>query len=356
MVTVVCNYLSALVNRFGQGWNQFWFKPSDPYPLALIRISLGVLLLYLFATFSLDLERFIGPDGLVPSELVSDMRPVIFEEDGDRRLITIHPRYLSHLYHISSTEGLWIAHAIGAGILVLFTIGFKSRWTTILALLLTLSYMHRAPFITTEVDRIVCLLLFYLCFGQSGAYLSVDRWMANRRAARDPIFAKQLASKALSWGSTISLRLMQIHVTIIYLSMGLAKLSGPPVVPPGDGEWINPWQSGDAIWLLAARPEAHNYDLSWLASYPQLFQFWSLAVVLFELAFGILVWNRMARPLMLLIAFPMWGALALVSGIAPFCVAMLIASMAFFSRDMIREYQTPVDVSGETASTAAANA
>ena len=344
MGAIVINYFGALVARFGEGWNRFWYTPSDPYPLGLMRIALGLLLLYLHGTYTFDLVAFFGPDGLIPSQLVMEMR------GGG---VGFSPQYLSHLHSIQSPGALYAAHAIGAVILVLFTVGFKSRVTCVLSLMLTLAYFHRASFITSAVEPIVCLLLFYMCFGPSGASLSVDRWRADRRAKRDPIFAKKLATQSTSLGVTIAIRLMQVHVTVVYLAMGIAKISAPPVVS-GTGDWSNPWHAGDAVWWLAARPESPWFSLPWLADFVYLFQFWTMAIVFFELAFGILIWNRLARPLLLMIAIPMWCSLALISGIAPFCMAMLIANMAFFSRDLMREFSPMGGDSGDAAPVAAA--
>ncbi|REK17808.1 MAG: hypothetical protein DWQ42_21660 [Planctomycetota bacterium] len=337
MTAFLSNYFALFVNRFGQGWNRFWYTPRDGYSLGLMRLCLGVLLLYLHLTYTPDVVRFFGTDGVISPEVVVEMRQrIITGEQNQIRYTTINPRYLSYLYLFDDAFSLRAVHLIGAVILLLFTIGLKSRVMCVLAWLITLSYMHRAPFVTSAVEPIVCLLLFYMCFGRSGASFSVDSWLARRRAAREPGFARELEEKSLSFGNTIALRLMQVHVTVIYLAMGLAKLSGPPIVTEGSA-WTNPWGAGHAVWLLIARPESPWVNLDWIAGYPYLFQSWTLAIVVFELAFGVFIWNRLARPLMLLVALPMWGSLALISGIAPFSVAMLIANLAFFDPEEWRE-------------------
>lgn len=233
MISMIGNYLGTLATRFGDGWNRFWFAPSDPFTLGMLRIALGVLLLYLHASYTPDLVKLFGPNGMVPSEMVVEMRSGIIQENGEVEFLTFNPQYLSILNAVQSPTGLYVIHALGAAILVAFTVGFKSRWACVLAWLLTLSYMHRAPYLISAVEPIVCLLLFYLCIGPCGACLSVDRWLANRRAEKDPIFARSLASRAKSWTATISLRLIQVHISAVYVLMGLAKLTGPPEVPAG---------------------------------------------------------------------------------------------------------------------------
>jgi hypothetical protein len=56
---------------------------------------------------------------------------------------------------------------------------------------------------------------------------------------------------------------------------------------------------------------------------------WTHAIVVFELLFGILIWVRPARPLLLGLAVVAWGLLALVTGQVAFCAMMVIANMCF---------------------------
>jgi hypothetical protein len=63
---------------------------------------------------------------------------------------------------------------------------------------------------------------------------------------------------------------------------------------------------------------------------------WTHAIVLFELLSAVFIWNRLARPLLLALAIPMWLSLALISGLAPFALIMLTANLAFFSPHFLR--------------------
>ena len=37
----VVDYFARLADAFGQGWTRFWFTPSDPTILSVIRICVG---------------------------------------------------------------------------------------------------------------------------------------------------------------------------------------------------------------------------------------------------------------------------------------------------------------------------
>jgi len=58
---------------------------------------------------------------------------------------------------------------------------------------------------------------------------------------------------------------------------------------------------------------------------------WTHLVVLFHLLFPVLVWNRVTRPVMLILAALMWSSLAVVTGLVSYCVLMFIASLAFIT-------------------------
>ena len=46
-----------------QRWKKFWFQPADPTTLGFIRIMTGLLVLYIYLTYSLDLQAFFGRTG-----------------------------------------------------------------------------------------------------------------------------------------------------------------------------------------------------------------------------------------------------------------------------------------------------
>jgi hypothetical protein len=51
--------------------------------------------------------------------------------------------------------------------------------------------------------------------------------------------------------------------------------------------------------------------------------------VLFEFAFALLIWSRLARPILFVAAVLVWGSVGLVSGMVDFALVMLAATLAF---------------------------
>ena len=52
------------------GWNRFWFAPTDPATLCLLRVLVGSMLFYTHLVWSLDLAGFFSPAGRLPVEFV----------------------------------------------------------------------------------------------------------------------------------------------------------------------------------------------------------------------------------------------------------------------------------------------
>ena len=57
-MSLVVDYFRELFRAARDGWNRFWFTPSDPATLGLIRILAGAMLLYTHVVWTLGLERF----------------------------------------------------------------------------------------------------------------------------------------------------------------------------------------------------------------------------------------------------------------------------------------------------------
>ena len=87
--------------------------------------------------------------------------------------------------------------------------------------------------------------------------------------------------------ANLAQRLIQVHMCVIYLFAGISKLQGPS------------WWSGEAMWRAFANLEYQSLDMTWLAWHPWLVNIMSHVSVLWEIAFCVLIWKPLWRPLML---------------------------------------------------------
>ncbi|MGB6045888.1 MAG: hypothetical protein WBF93_22225 [Pirellulales bacterium] len=317
------NYFASLFAATGVGWNRWWYTKADPFNLCVLRIAVGLIALYLHVTYTWDLAYFLPTGGLLPFELTEQLAT-----DG-----VLNPARLSYLSYLFTPTELYIAHTAGGVILLMFTVGWCTRVTSWLALWVTLSYVHRAPFATSEVEPILSMLQFYLCLGPCGRFLSVDNWRRRRRAAVAAQQRADVPDETVS--ANIAIRLIQVHTALACLMMGLGKLAGPGSLQDVI-VWRDLWGTGEATWIMIARPLSPMVDLKWLEKSPYLLQAWSHAILLFEMLFGLLVWNRWLRPLMLGLAVVHWGLLSLISGVPMLSVLMIVANIAFVAPAALR--------------------
>ena len=291
-------------------WDRFWFTAIDPATLATIRLCTGLMLLYTHVVWSLDLTSFFGPQGWITADLLQQT----WESQGGA-----NHYFWSHFLAIDSVSFLWLAHGLALLVFLLLTIGLFSRTAAVLAFLLTVSYMHRAAGALFGLDQINVMLTLYLVIGPCGERFSVDAWMRKKREQ-----GGQAATKPLeSISANIAIRLIQIHMCVIYFFAGARKLLGAS------------WWDGSAMWLSIANSEYQTVDLTWMASLPVVLALLTHVIVLFELSYCVLIWNRLTRPMVLLTAVLMHMGIATCLGMATFGLAMLIGNLAFIAPQFI---------------------
>src|SRR5262249_16274124 len=260
--------------------NGFWFTPSDPTILGMIRICAGLVVLYIHLAYSYDLQTFFGEDAWLSLDKVNESRkqvPWVGPPTGWDQLPSlrannpqeqafmdrwfVHPSQVmaygqplwSIYYHVTDPTWMWVVHGCILTSIFLFTIGFCTRITSVLTWLGMLSYIQRAPTSLFGMDTITNIAVLYLMIGPSGAALSVDRllprYWATRRAFRELLPVPEFPPPQPSVSANVALRLLQVHLCIIYAASGLSKLQG------------SAWWSGVAVWGTMANWEFSPMNL-----------------------------------------------------------------------------------------------
>lgn len=291
------NYLATLAQECGRGWNRFWFTPRSSYALCILRVVVGLAALIYHLSHTADLVRWFGPQGLLPAATAGELNSESYR--WSYLSLSDHPAWL------------WTAHGIGLLILALFTAGLWTRVSSLLSLIVVLSYVHRGTILAGEIEPVLTMLMLYLCLAPAGTWLSVDS-LRERRAAGEH-------RSDLTISAAVSTRLIQLHLAGFYGMMGLSQLASEA------------WWSGEAVWWLMAHTESRLVDLTSLHSTPGLYlvNAWTHGIVLFELAFGLLIWNRLARPLVLFLSIGFWLSILPITGLVGFCLLMLSANIIY---------------------------
>lgn len=283
---------------FAGGWQTFWFRPADPYMLGIIRLLTGWMLVYNLLVWGSDFDAFFGIHSLQSLQTILE-----FQANA--------PVY-SFWYYVPEAW-LHTVHWTCVGVSFLFFVGAGTRITSVAAYAITISYSQRVLVANFGLDQILGLLCLYLAVGPSGACLSVDalirRWRSRRRNEKYQLRRSSTAR--------IALRLIQIHVCVIYFWAGFAKLKGES------------WWTGEAFWQVLANMEYQTWDMTWMAWFPWLPYLLAHVTVAWEVSFCVLIWNRRVRPLLLLIGAGMHFGIGAFLGMWTFGLIMTYAYFAY---------------------------
>jgi len=301
-------------------WNRFWFKPTDPATLSLIRVLAGALLFYTHLVWTFDLQAFIGPEGWLPVEYLRNHLQVTEQLDG-----TLTPIWSvwSVFFWIEQPWAVWCVHILALVVFFCLMVGQFSRISSVLGFLLAVSYAQRvSPGAFWGLDKVNCMMALYLMLGPCGARYSLDRLWRLRRGDTSEAPASATANLAI--------RLLQMQLCIIYLFSGLAKMQGEN------------WQAGTAVWWAVANFEYQSIDMTWLAGYPALVALATHVTVFWESFYIALIWNRFMLPITLWIAVAVHGGIALFMGMITFGLAMIFANLSFVSPSTVRRWVDPL--------------
>jgi hypothetical protein len=309
----IADYFVDLGRSAIRDWDRIFFTPADPIMVGLLRILLGTLLFWDMAVLGFDLHDFLGSDGWISVEAarhyLGDWAPGAWSF-----WLYVPDRWLA---------AVWAACLV---VVAFFTIGYASRLTSVLAWAVALSTVRRAPAALFGFDYMIATWTFYLAaFGASGHALSVDRFLAVRRsrsADRTPTAAREKPAASVS--ANLTVRLIQLHLCLIYGSAGLSKLMAM--------EWWN----GTAMEMIILTPEFRRIDLVWLAAYPLLLNLATHCGLLLEIAYPVLIWNAKLRPLIITSAVVLHLGIDLILGLTEFGLTMIAANLAFVSGAWVR--------------------
>lgn len=324
LVIGTVRYLRELFEVATQSWNAFFFTPADPTPVGLIRMIVGALLFWSLLITGLDLHAFLGSHAWADPTAVRES--------------------LAHAAgHESSwawSFWLWVPDAwlrpvwvVCLGVFALFTLGVGSRVTAPLAWAIAVSTTRRSPVMLFGFDQIIPTWTLYLAVtGASGQAISLDRLVRRFRLARAEVAHRRKDGRwtvppgvpRRTVTANLTLRLIQLHLVLIYGMAGLAKLRG------------DAWWNGYAAWGVVAAGEFRRFDLTWIAAFPVVLNVITHAGVMLELAYPVLVWNRVCRPLMIAAMAAMHLGIELTLGLTEFGLAMLAGNLAFFSGPWLR--------------------
>jgi hypothetical protein len=327
----------SFLTGLARGWDQFWFQPADPTTLCCMRILVGVLVLYVHISYSWGLLSFIGPEGWFDDQTAQWIRleqPIMgtgWDWNPPFEQVDKGVRYWSVFFHVRDANWIQALHIIFLVCMALFTLGLWTRVTSVLTWIGAISYVQRAYITWFGMDAMMLILLGYLMLGPSGATLSLDRWLACRRARREgrPIPPVQPLASA-----NFVIRLMQVHFCIIYLAGGTSKLLG------------STWWSATSLNFVMLNYSFAPLDfplyrglMTFLAGHRWMWEIFITGGVVYtlcvEIGFPFLVWDRRWRWVMVCGSILLHTGIGLFMGLTAFSLFMLVFVSSFVPPEAI---------------------
>jgi hypothetical protein len=272
------------------------------YTLGLVRMAFGALAVLWTLWLLPILHDMLGPHGVVPDQ----HQPAIPGNWGVFEVVT-------------SDQAILIGWAVLLASAIALTLGWHSRVAAVLVFVLILSFLHRDLWVFNAGDSVVRIMALFVALSPCGTALSFDQrrttgsfWSAQSR----PIWP---------------LRLMQVQLSIIYLSSVLIKLTG------------HTWPQGTAVsYALRLVDMQRLPSPDWITTNALIMNVATWAALATELAIGVLVWNRRLRPWVLVAGVAMHLTIDIGIIIGIFSYAMFVLYLAWVPPDTVKRLRDTV--------------
>lgn len=287
---------AVVLDRLRSGLETFAFEPALPRPLAVLRIGVAATLIGEAATVAPHLHEYYGPLGVV--------QPPVAEALVHQSLPSLSALADALPFAGWTASGiLLVAFAAYLIALHLLLLGYQTRIAAVLSWLLFLALKKSGGASAYGAFEFAQIGLFYCAVFPVGGALSLD-------ALRHP--APPTA------GARLALRLLQLHLCVVYLSSGIEKALG------------DQWWSGEAIWRALMRPGHVALDFSWLAYHPLVARIACWGTLAVEIGYAFLVWPRRTRSFWIMAAIGLHLAIAIALGLIFFSAIMIALNVAAF--------------------------
>jgi hypothetical protein len=288
----------ALFRRLYGGASAFVTTPASATPLACFRIGLAVILLTQALAIAGSLFELYGNRGIVQWSAAEPMAP-----EGVPRISWLADALAPWgVREDSCVRTVFLLYVAGLGCLL---VGWRTRLAAVVAWLPHLAMNVSGNACVYGVDEFANIALFYCIWMPVGQAASADR-LAGRVPGHPSV------------GARLSLRVLQLHLCVVYLASGLEKAAGAQ------------WWNGEAIWRAVMRPDLGQFDFSWLAAVPWVARLACWGTLLVEVGYAFLVWPRRTRRPWALATVGLHASIAVTLGLWSFSAVMIVLNLSAF--------------------------
>jgi hypothetical protein len=277
---------------------EFVSRPASARPLAVLRIGLAAVLLAQAYALAGSLLELYGSMGIVQWSV-----DPLGSNTGVPRISWLVDALAPHgLSDVLVVRGVFLLYV---GSLACLLLGWRTRVAAVLAWLTHTMLKTSAGANIYGVDEFAHIALFYCIWMPVGHALSLDRLAGRVSGEPTP-------------GARLALRVLQLHLCVVYFSSGVHKAMGEQ------------WWDGEAFWRSVMRPDFAQFDMGWVADFPFLAQLVCWGTVLLEIGYPLLVWVKPTRKAGALATVGMHVGIAVTLGLVSFAGVMIALNVAGF--------------------------
>lgn len=287
----------SVSSEAGSPWNRFWFGESGRQQamagaaMAAVRIGLAVMAFWYFASHWSDIGLWFAGDGVLSSKSLG-----VFLADAELGE-TVSWR-LSPLYWVDSPLLLRGYLLVGMMLAIALPLVRSTRAVAV-ALWLAVVWLANRSMIVSGLEEVTLAWgLAYLAIAAPGRP-SVDR------LAQD------------GWTASLAQRLIQIHLSIVFLVTGLSMLASLA------------WWDGTGVMAIVSPAEIRYFDLNETLQSPRIHEPLTHAIVVGAIALPVLLWNRSTQTVGFCLAIAWSIGLAVLSSQCLHFLAMAMLAMSF---------------------------
>lgn len=278
--------------------SNFFTAPLSPKPLGIFRILIAGFALLQAALWYPDWHAFFGQEGWIQWEISEAL-------NESWRLHMADVFSLFEQVGLSTNQTVEIIFWLYVGSTIGLLVGWYTRIWAILSWGIHYILLSTITTFVYGVDIFLHISMFYLMIMPAGKALSLD--VRQGRVASTP-----------SWGVTLSIRVLQIHMCLAYLSAGFEKMLAVD------------WWNGNVLWRSLVQPEFRQFDLTFLADYPLIAMVLSWFTMIFETFYFIGMYIPKVRVIWLAGMIGLHLGIGMFLGLWLFGLIMIVLSVSAF--------------------------
>lgn len=250
-------------------WRDFWFGDSLATQvhagrlLAMVRLGLAVVAFWYFASHWSDIAFWFAGDGILSAQLLGT-----FLADAD--LVDSVQWRLSPLFWIDSPALLRGYLLVGMALAIALPLVRSTRAVAI-ALWLWAVWLANRSLMIGGIEEVT------LAWGLGYLAISPASLPWPRKTGGDPGWC------ATGWAGSLAWRLMQLHISLVFLVTGLTMLSSIA------------WWDGTGVMAVVSPVESRAFDLTQTLRTPWIHETLTHAIALGAVTLPVLLWIRATR-------------------------------------------------------------